>query len=579
LALWFLYTIIRYLDATDIRTQLLILTLGAMLSLALYLCKSSAIFLPFAFGMLLVAETIRFRDWRWDGTLRLAVFGGLFSCGYLIYNALFMIFNRLDAFAASEFSVLFRYFNPALHLPYIVLTLLLYLLIFSVTTLVFPVLLPLLHLREFEEREQFLTLYALTALIFGALIIVLSVSLGEDFPNPLPRIHLRYLFPLIFLWLPLSIKALLDYDLSLKRRALTCGLAGVALPYYLLVTDCNALIEYDAPARVLISFCKNSALGMAAAYGGVRLLAVSAMLLGGYALLRLPKRTSRAVVLLGCYAVFCSATGFRLQPIVAYPLTPFHEELLSEIRAIGAYLAENPGEILLLCNDPRGDAYLEPYLPREYFLIWDGAIEVHDFLWQTQNGDAAARGDLPVHVQYSFLENRLAINGIRYLICCGSPQNLSFAPDSLMPCPIATKTYPFYEFRDPELLSPHYTLSGPPTKDQSWVDEYRLRQAATANRLLLTCQVQLEEQLPPSGAELVIQWNTQAMTLPPEFDSQEIVVRLHSSTVPIAHEFTIPHAPEGEMFCIDLNITVRDDEGNPLRFKLNNCTMKERAPR
>jgi hypothetical protein len=254
----------------------------------------------------------------------------------------------------------------------------------------------------------------------------------------------------------------------------------------------------------LAAWCKSSTWGGEAAYAGLRLLIVFAAILGTYLLL-LPKLKLLApYLLLGAYFGVSLGAGAVMQTLSGAPPTEYQESLLTEVTAIGNYLSEHEGNIVLLCSDTRGDAMLEPYLPREYYMLSEGDSELHDFLWQEGGKADLSKEKLPMHVQYSYYEYRPHLEEIHYLIVNGTPKQTVLVSESLQLCDLSTNVYKLYELKDPTALCPLLTVSGAETMSQEWVLEYRLRHLATAASMRLSFTVEIRDELAKDGAVYVV---------------------------------------------------------------------------
>lgn len=518
LALWFCYLVVRYLDVdtANHRRRLALIAFMALFALLLFLSKTSSIFLPFSFGLFLIVEAWLDDDLKWRGLQRIGLYGGLFLFVYLFFNIAFIFGNQLSANTATELNTLVQYFSLIEQVPYVLLCTLLYLIVFTISAFFFPVVLPLLHYRDYAPQRRKLALYTLIALIVGSLIIVLTISLKEDYPDYQPRIHLRYLFPIIFLWLPLGIEAITSFHRRDKGWLLGGLSALVLFPYLYLNTSAHSLILYDAPSRALLQLAKNSDLDFINGYALIRFLAVLAILLFAWLLSRDRHRSLLCVLLLAAYGGFGIASGAVLQKHVAPELTSYQQSLVAEATAIGNYLQEHDGNILLFTKEPRGDAMLEPYLGRPYYLLWQGEKEFHDYLWQEGSRADLGERKLPIHVQYSTYNMRPHLESIRYLLVSGGPFQTHFLEESMRLIELDTEVFKLYELAEPQYLYPQATLSGPLAKEPM-VEEHRLRwlpaELPESRQLLLELDIELEEDPPEDGLTLRISDGETAETL------------------------------------------------------------------
>ena len=573
-SLWFCYAVVCYLDIDPAlhRKRCIHLASMALFALVLFLSKTSSIFLPFSFGLLLIVETWLDRDWKWEGLWRIGIYGGMFVLFYFIYHISFIIANGLQVGTTNELGTLVQYFNSFDQIPYTILCVLLYLMVFAVSVLFFPAILPLIHYQDFPPERKKLILYTLIAAIIGSLIIVLTISLKEDYPDYQPRIHLRYLFPIFFLMLPMACDALLHFSAEGKGKALAISLAVLLFPYLYINTSARNLILYDAPSRSLVRFMQSTSLDDFNTYMLLRLGVVLAFLI--FAWLRsLNKRPVMLTALLCCsYFGFGIASSGEMYNYAVPDLTSYQQQLVREATLVGNYLQKHEGNVLLLCHEPRGDAMLEPYLGRPYYLLWEGESEWHDYLWSTGREAQLALRPVPVHVQYSTYAMRPHLPTVDYVLLSGTQAQTTLDPDSLLRIELDTSVYKLYRVLNPTRLTPQSTLSGP-VANEPFASSHRLRWRWSEDEL-------------PADRELLLELDC-SLKEAPENDPWTLCIELGANfeqriDLPLTALRSRPQqlirVPDGALF-YDIKLTVLDASGEVQPMRVHSYSLRRLKPR
>ena len=574
LSLWFCYALVCYLDI-DIshhKQRLIFLAAMAPFALVLFLSKTSSIFLPFSFGLLLIVETWIDRDWKWEGIQRIGVYGGMFVLFYFIYHLSFIFANGLNVGTATELGTLVQYFHSFDQIPYTFVCVLLYLMVFTVSVLFFPAILPLTHYQDYPLQRKKLILYTLIAAIIGSLIIVLTISLKEDYPDYQPRIHLRYLFPIFFLMFPLACDALLHFSPLGKGKATALSLAVLLFPYLYINTSARNLILYDAPSRSLIRYMQSSALDDFNTYALLRFVVVLACL--AFAWLRSLDKHPKALTAALCCAIFCFgiASAAEMYTYAAPDLTSYQQQLVSEATTVGNYLQQHEGNVLLLCHEPRGDAMLEPYLGRPYYLLWEGESEWHNYLWSNGREVQLANSPIPVHVQYSSYAMRPHLPTIDYILLSGAQSQTTLDPNSLLRIDLDTSVYKLYRVLNPTRLTPQSTLSGP-VANEPFAASHRVRWRWGEDEL-------------PADRELLLELDC-SLEVAPENEAWTLCIELgeHSDQrfdIPLTALRSRPQqlvrVPDGALF-YDIKLTVLDAFGEVQPMRIHSYSLRSLKPK
>lgn len=99
---------------------------------------------------------------------------------------------------------------------YILYGFLYYVLASILAFMIYPVLYPIVHYRKIGQEARKVYVYLLLLLTGTIMVIVLTITVREDLGRIIPRIHLRYIAPMIGLFLPAFFKSISDVEADSK---------------------------------------------------------------------------------------------------------------------------------------------------------------------------------------------------------------------------------------------------------------------------------------------------------------------------------------------------------------------------
>lgn len=241
LSLWVVYLVWRVFCTESFWGKLSLNALLSILCYLTYLNKEIALYFVIAYIFVSLLYCIS----NLDGGVRvgqeiicLAAFVGIFACCFLLMKGTF--FRGLqNSYSRTNLQV----FHLKLSWEKIRYLLygFLYETVFAILAFgVFPVFVPAVCFRR-KEKESWFFLFLLCCFLIGCVTIAYMITLPEDFGNRAPRIHLRYLEPLIIPFYIFMVEKIRKADCvekenvkSDKRRFLIMGI-GIFLFALLLI--------------------------------------------------------------------------------------------------------------------------------------------------------------------------------------------------------------------------------------------------------------------------------------------------------------------------------------------------------
>lgn len=196
LSLWVVFLVWRIFCAENVRERLCFNALLGVLCYLTYLNKEIALYFVIAYILVFLLYCIS--DFEVEkvrqGLLCLAVFAGIFTGCFLLMKG--TMFKGLpNSYSSTNLQVLH------LKLSWDKVRYLLYGLTYDVVFAVlafgiFPIFVPAVCFRK-KEKESWFFLFLLCSFLIGCATIAYMITMPEDFGSRAPRLHMRYLEPLI----------------------------------------------------------------------------------------------------------------------------------------------------------------------------------------------------------------------------------------------------------------------------------------------------------------------------------------------------------------------------------------------
>lgn len=286
LSFWVVFLVWRIFCTENIRERLCLNALLGVLCYLTYLNKEIALYFVIAYILVFLLYCISDFDAGEvrQGIISLAVFAGIFAGCFLLMKG--TVFKGLhNSYSSTNLQVL------NLKLSWEKVRYLLYGFIYNVVFAVlafgiFPVFVPTVCFSK-KEKESWLFLFLLCSFLIGCVTVSYMITLPEDFGSRAPRLHMRYLEPLITPFYILMADKIRKADCtekgnvaSNKQRFFIMGI-GILLFALLLIggsgggsflADNSTLLYYELFARFLSR--SETALFL------LRLLIVTAMIIG-----------------------------------------------------------------------------------------------------------------------------------------------------------------------------------------------------------------------------------------------------------------------------------------------------------
>ena len=225
LCLWAFYLFLRAMEEKDrLRRPLLFVLFGFVLYLLYFTKEVGLVFVLAAAGILLF-EAIRDRrdksKLKQNGLSLLAFALSFWALFFLMKLTLFRnqesIYTTESAFGMGDqlsLSALFS-LKAILYLPYSAAV---QLAAAILSFCVLPVLLPLFGFKSLSEQKKRLYLFSASSLVIMAATVAYTISIREDLWFLVPRLHMRYFFPLAVPFVILCFDFLLTEDRAKQAR-------------------------------------------------------------------------------------------------------------------------------------------------------------------------------------------------------------------------------------------------------------------------------------------------------------------------------------------------------------------------
>ncbi len=121
-----------------------------------------------------------------------------------------VLFREVNSFYTSVMD--FSFMSDGYRIFYMVYGFLYYILASILAFMVYPMLYPIAHYRNIGQAARKAFLYGLVLFVGTIVVIILTITVREDLGKIVPRIHLRYMAPMIGLFLPVFFKSLSDIE-------------------------------------------------------------------------------------------------------------------------------------------------------------------------------------------------------------------------------------------------------------------------------------------------------------------------------------------------------------------------------
>ena len=156
----------------------------------------------------------RFPKLNKNRTKQLWVYTISFAICYIM-SKIFFLNGMQDSYVKSG-AINFSLLTDPSNLLYLFYAVLYYLVAVTIAFFVLPAITPMLRFKQLNALQKQVYLLGILLLIGSILVIAVTISIKEDWGKMIPRVHLRYLFPLVVLFLPIYFSILTDYKTDLS---------------------------------------------------------------------------------------------------------------------------------------------------------------------------------------------------------------------------------------------------------------------------------------------------------------------------------------------------------------------------
>jgi hypothetical protein len=208
---------------------------------ALFLCKEVGAVFPLTYSLFVIGMIIRSKmkgkQVNKNGIIHVSLVVLGFATVYLLFR--FIVFpNTLGGgyqAAESDLKEGFDYFYMYYGFVY-------YLLMIILAYGIFPILIPLIQRKKLEEKDRYFSDYLLIMLIITAAVVAFKITVGENWAETTPRIHLRYICCMFIPVVIMMLNAFEHTDSIPKKPILISTLLLSAVFIYLCFLGGNILV-------------------------------------------------------------------------------------------------------------------------------------------------------------------------------------------------------------------------------------------------------------------------------------------------------------------------------------------------
>lgn len=140
--------------------------------------------------------------------MNLFLFTIVYGLCYLFFKN--VLFREVNSF--YEDAMDFSFMSDRYSIFYMVYGFLYYILAAILAFMIYPIIYPIVHYRKIGQEVRTAFLYGLVLFVGTIIVIILTITVKEDLGKFIPRIHLRYMAPMIGLFLPVFFKSLSDIE-------------------------------------------------------------------------------------------------------------------------------------------------------------------------------------------------------------------------------------------------------------------------------------------------------------------------------------------------------------------------------
>lgn len=387
LSLWVIYIVWCIFCTENFRVRLALnLLLGVMCYLT-YLNKEIALYFVIAYVLVWLMYCIAHLTTEkvGGGVICLVVFAGIFvGCFLLMKGTLFS--GMPNSYSSSNLQVLHLAWSWE-KIRYLLYGLI-YDIVFGVLAFgIFPVLVPAAFYQK-KEKESWFYLFLLCSFLIGCITIAYMITLPEDFGSRAPRLHMRYLEPLVIPFYILMVDRIRKADyaereetgvLQYRQRILGIGIVIFAM---LLIggsgggsflADNSTLLYYELFAR----FISKSEIILLL----LRLLVAIAVIAG---FIVVCKRKPVFLKLFGILFITLNVVNSAAGIFAGHYRYGIQEEKRQQAVYANEYLKDLQGNILLLSEgkdtSPEDKRLFDTYIDVEFFVCDMDGLEMQALL-------------------------------------------------------------------------------------------------------------------------------------------------------------------------------------------------------
>lgn len=262
LFLWTIFFVIKSLNTYSLKYY----SFAGIMSYLTFFCKESALCIPLAFLSYSIIYPFIKRRILGESSEKKSIYGmfiylALFFALYITVKYFF--FNNNNNFYSGLIDI--KFITKPYNLGYLLYGFVYYLIAVTLAFGILPLIYPLVTYKQLDLLTQKIITFILIYILGTSLMIALTITVREDLGRITPRIHLRYIAPLIAVMIPLffnSFQLIRNYktiQIILKNIFIIFFLYGIVLlfifkgPYGFCFMEHNALHYYD----IIIAQLKN----------------------------------------------------------------------------------------------------------------------------------------------------------------------------------------------------------------------------------------------------------------------------------------------------------------------------------
>ncbi len=240
--------------------------------------------------------------------------------------------------------------------------------------LIFPVVLPIVNFSKMNEDYRKITAFTILSIIFASLIICGTICIVEDFPAKIPRIHLRYMFPIV---IPLIALFLETIKIKIQNKKLLMIMSASALVMFIAFIAIppvgDSMVDSTFFAHIthtstqpFVNIVYPQILLKVGYFDFLKTLMLLFTVYGSYLAIKQPQKLGKILIIL-LTTIFILNNGILYSKNSMVINAAQNRDIVGQAAIIASYIKNNQGKTLLISKAVNSDKIMETYLNSPYF--------------------------------------------------------------------------------------------------------------------------------------------------------------------------------------------------------------------